>query len=158
LKYEVEINAQNDITAHIVKYPKSREGEFISLSLMKFGEILDRTKDWDLKSPYIESNELFMKTNLTENDLVIRQINVAKIIDRIIRERIKEVKKNPEKIIDKTEFKYEIDFYGKSNYWFKLALPLKFITFVYFLLYIPYRLSIFILSIFSPLDQFNTVL
>jgi hypothetical protein len=99
-----------------------------------------------------------MKTDLTENDLVIRQINVAKIIDRIIRERLMEVKKNPEKIIDKTEFKYEVDFYGKNNYWFRLALHMKFITLIYFLLYIPYRLSIVILSIFSPLDQFNTVL
>lgn len=65
-------------------YPQTREGEFISLSNMHFSDIINKSKDWDGKSPYIADNELFMNTDLTENDIVARQINCAKIIDRLI--------------------------------------------------------------------------
>lgn len=64
------------------------EGEFISQTLMNFGEVIDKSKDWDQKSPYIPNNELFMTGDLTENDLVIRQINVAKILERLLNERM----------------------------------------------------------------------
>ena len=55
-------------------------------------------------------------------------------------------------------FNFEHDFYGKEHYWFRIAFPLKLITLIYLILYLPYRLSIGILSIFSPLNKLNTAL
>jgi uncharacterized protein (DUF1919 family) len=68
-----------------VLYPKTKEGEFISLSLMQFSDVINKSKDWDRKTPYVNENELFMNKDLTENDLIIRQINASKIIDRLLR-------------------------------------------------------------------------
>ena len=73
---------------NFVHYPKTKEGEFISLSLMKFDEVIDKSRDWDGKAIYISENELFMNKDLTENDIVIRQINCSKIVERLIREAL----------------------------------------------------------------------
>lgn len=67
-------------------YPKTKEGEFISLSLMQFSDVIKKSKRWDSKTPYLGENELFMNNDLTENDLIIRQINASKIIDRLLRQ------------------------------------------------------------------------
>jgi hypothetical protein len=69
-----------------VLYPKTKEGEFISLSLMQFSDVINKSKSWDRKTPYLGENELFMNNDLTENDLIIRQINASKIIDRLLRQ------------------------------------------------------------------------
>jgi hypothetical protein len=69
-----------------VLYPKTKEGEFISLSLMQFSDVINKSKSWDRKMPYLGENELFMNNDLTENDLIIRQINASKIIDSLLRQ------------------------------------------------------------------------
>ena len=74
---------------NFVHYPQTKEGEFISLSLMKFDEVIDKSRDWDGKTTYISENELFMSQDLTENDIVIRQINCSKIVDRLLRESLR---------------------------------------------------------------------
>ena len=56
---------------------------------MHFGETINKCKDWDKKSPYIAENELFMDSDLTENDVVVRQINVSYIISRLLSENLK---------------------------------------------------------------------
>lgn len=58
------------------------------MSLMNFGEVIEKSKAWDRKSPYIEENELFICSDLTEKDIAIRQINVSKILERMLRESI----------------------------------------------------------------------
>jgi hypothetical protein len=68
-----------------VLYPKTKEGELISLSLMQFSDVIKKSKSWDGKTPFLGENELFMNNDLTENDLIIRQINSSKIIDRLLR-------------------------------------------------------------------------
>ena len=155
---EVEVsslgNVKKELICHIINYPNIKEGEFLSLSLMNFGEVIDKSKEWNAKSPYIETNELFMINDLTDNDLAVRQINASKILDRLLQATLEQ----NDSINNELPFNFETDFYGRKNYWFRIAFPLKLITFLYVLLYIPYRLSIAILSIFSPLSKLNTVL
>lgn len=55
---------------------------------MHFGEVIDKSKVWDRKTTYLADNELFMCEDVTENELAIRQINVSKIIDRLLKERL----------------------------------------------------------------------
>lgn len=55
---------------------------------MQFNEVIDKSRDWDRKIPYINDNELFMITDLTENDIVVRQINCSKIFDRLLRDAL----------------------------------------------------------------------
>jgi hypothetical protein len=95
-----------------------------------------------------------MNKDLTENDLVIRQINASKIMDRLVRASISNTK-GP---IDKSAFDFETDFYGARNYWYRVALPLKFVITLYLILFFPCRIAIGILSLLSPLSQLNVVL
>jgi len=138
-------------------YPKLKEGEFISLSLMQFSDIINKSKKWDLKTPYVQENELFMNNDLTENDLVIRHINASKIFDRLLRKCLQK-NSGSTYLIDNNPFDFEIDFYGTQNYWFKVGLPLKIVLMLYIILFIPCRITIGILSILSPLSQLNVVL
>jgi hypothetical protein len=55
---------------------------------MKFDEVIDKSRDWDGKAAYISENELFMSQDLTENEIVIRQINCSKIVDRLLRQSL----------------------------------------------------------------------
>ena len=50
--------------------------------------LIDKSRDWDGKSAYISENELFMSQDLTENEIVIRQINCSKIVDRLLRQSL----------------------------------------------------------------------
>ena len=52
---------------------------------MQFSDVINKSKNWDGKSPYVPENELFMNTDLTENDLIVRQINASKINNRLLR-------------------------------------------------------------------------
>jgi hypothetical protein len=115
---------------------------------MKFDEVIDKSRDWDGKATYISENELFMSQDLTENEIVIRQINCSKIVDRLLRHSLQ----NQSKKSSQEEFSFEPDFYGETNYWFKAALPLKVIALIYLVLYIPIRLVIAVLSLLSPLS------
>jgi hypothetical protein len=121
---------------------------------MQFSDVINKSKGWDRKTPYIAENELFMNKDLTENDLVIRQINASKIMDRLVRASISNTK-GP---ADKSGFDFETDFYGARNYWYRVALPLKFVITLYLILFFPCRIAIGILSLLSPLSQLNVVL
>lgn len=68
----------------MIFYPKTREGEFISINQMNFGEVIDRSNSWDKLGPYLPQNELLLRADLTPNDLAIRQVNVSKIIHRLL--------------------------------------------------------------------------
>lgn len=123
---------------------------------MQFSDVINKSKDWAGNSPYVPENELFMNKDLTENDLIIRQINASKIMDRLVREVLDN--KNNEGNKPNSPFDFETDFYGSKNYWFRVALPLKFVITLYLILFFPCRIAIGILSILSPLSQLNVVL
>jgi hypothetical protein len=69
---------------HIVLYEKKIDGEFYSMSSMNYGDLLSASRLWDKKSPLMQSNELFSNEGLTENDIVVRQINSSMIIERLM--------------------------------------------------------------------------
>jgi hypothetical protein len=73
------------VTTHIVYYPCLPEGEFLSVTAMNFTDVMERSREWDLKSPYIKGNELFTTADLTESDIVVRMINCSKILSRLLR-------------------------------------------------------------------------
>lgn len=136
------------MTTHNVYYPRLAEGEFLSVTAMNFNDVMDRSREWDLKSPYLQGNELFTTTDLTESDITVRMINCSKIIARLLR-----TKSSPD-----DPFIFEQDFYGRKHYWFTIALPLKLIALLYLFIYIPYRLCIAVLNLFSFFTKLNTVL
>ena len=51
---------------------------------MNYGEILERSKSWDFVQPMLESNELVMTDDLTDNNIVVRQINCTSILDKML--------------------------------------------------------------------------
>jgi len=51
---------------------------------MNFAEILENSKTWDFVGPILEQNELVMVEDLTDNNIVVRQINCTSILDKML--------------------------------------------------------------------------
>jgi hypothetical protein len=51
---------------------------------MGYGEILEKSSKWEQVYPLIAENELFAIEDLSENDIVVRQINCSKILERLL--------------------------------------------------------------------------
>jgi hypothetical protein len=63
----------------------------------------------------------------------------------------------PDKI--SSPFNFDDDFYERPNYWLRFGIVLKFLTFLYVILYGPYRLILAIQKIIVPLlKNFNTAI
>ena len=58
-------------------YPSLGPGEFLSLTSISFDEILQKVKTWDKDKALIQSSELSRLYDLTDNDIIIRQINCS---------------------------------------------------------------------------------
>lgn len=73
---------------HFILYPTLGPGEFLSLSGISFDEILEQSKDWDREKPLLESSELSRLYDLTDNDIIVRQINCSLILQRLLSDRL----------------------------------------------------------------------
>ena len=74
--------------------------------MMTYGEIINKSSIWDKQSPYLSQNELISFEDLTENDIIVRQINCSKILDRMIKRRLKD------EAYGSQPFSFDSDFYG----------------------------------------------
>jgi hypothetical protein len=61
-----------NVLSHLITYPILKEGDFMSLSLVKLQDVIETSRSWDMKSPFIKNMELFSSEDLTENELAIR--------------------------------------------------------------------------------------
>lgn len=141
---------------HFILYPALQPGCFLCLSSISYDEILDKSKSWDKEKPLIESSELSRLYDLTDNDIIIRQINCSQILERLLSERVKEFNKNPI-IAQKSTFDFEKDFYGKQGFYAcKNGIGTRIMAFVFCLLYKPYKFSIDLHIYFNKLEMLNT--
>lgn len=96
-----------------------------------------------------------MTDDLTDNDLVIRQINYAHIISRLLLKRL---------IDDSTsceDFKTSEDFYGDQKYWRRANLCMRIILFSFLVLCLTQRFFIKALIFLSsplPLQKLNILI
>lgn len=118
---------------------------------MGYGEILDKSSKWEHVFPMIAENELFAIEDLSENDIVIRQINCSKILVKLLDQRLKS--KQP-----LGDFNFYSDFYGKKNYWMSDGCFINFLNIVYYMLSVSYFLLLKIMSVMEPLTKLNTVI
>lgn len=118
---------------------------------MGYGEILEKSSKWEQIYPLIPENELFALEDLSENDIVVRQINCSKILERLIEQRLKSKDAYG-------DFSFYPDFYGKSSYWFNNGFLIRFLIIVYYMLSVTYFPLLRALSILSPLSKLNTVI
>lgn len=65
------------VMPHFILYPTMKPGDFLSLRGISFDEVLNNSYNWDKKKPLIESSELSRLHDLTDNDIIIRQINCS---------------------------------------------------------------------------------
>ena len=77
------------VMPHFILYPSLKPGEFLSLSGISFDDVLNNSKHWDKEKPLIETNELSRLYDLTDNDIIIRQINCSSILGRLLHDRVK---------------------------------------------------------------------
>jgi hypothetical protein len=68
------------VLANFILYPILAEGQLISTNTVGFGQLLEQAKTYSGKGPLLNNHELVMTDDLTDNDLVIRQINSAHIV------------------------------------------------------------------------------
>ena len=69
---------------HFILYPTLNAGEFLSLNGISFDNVLNNSKEWDKEKPLLESSELSRLYDLTDNDIIIRQINCSLILERLL--------------------------------------------------------------------------
>jgi len=72
------------VLANFISYPILKGGQLISTNTIGCGQLLDNAKIYSGKGPILSNHELVMNDDLTDNDLVIRQINSAHILQRIL--------------------------------------------------------------------------
>lgn len=77
-----------NVIPHFIFYPRLEKGQFISLNTVGFGNLIERCSAWDKRSPIFDRNEITMVDDLTHNDVVIRQINAASILKRLLSDRL----------------------------------------------------------------------
>ena len=88
--------------------------------------MIEKTKTWDMQSPILPYHELSMTDDLTDNNIVIRQINCAHILKRNLARRL------AMKEDDGSEF----DYYGDEYYWMRQSIPMRFLLFIFPALYL----------------------
>jgi hypothetical protein len=74
--------------ANFIIYPSLKTGQLISTSSIGFGQLLSDAKLYTGKAPLLKNHEIVMTEDLTDNDLVIRQINYSHIISRLLHARL----------------------------------------------------------------------
>ena len=126
------------VMPHFILYPTLETGCFLSLTGISFDEILEKSKSWDKQKPLIETSELSRLYDLTDNDIIIRQINCSQILERLLAERVQ----SKDQDIDK-KFDFERDFYGRKGFWtYKDHFTLRLMALIFAIIYRPYSLII----------------
>mmetsp|Transcript_3387 Transcript_3387/g.5698 ORF Transcript_3387/g.5698 Transcript_3387/m.5698 type:complete len:563 (-) Transcript_3387:73-1761(-) len=151
---------------HFIFYPTMKPGEFLSLSEIRFDEILERSNDWEKhkNKPLIEGSELSRLSDLTDNDIIMRQINCSQILLRLLDQRIKMSNRqiiHGETIQDlqaMKQFDFERDFYGEKDYWTgRNSGVLRAMAFVFAVIYYPYKLVIQLFMVLRKFSMLNCV-
>lgn len=96
-----------------------------------------------------------MTEDLTDNDLVIRQINSAHIVQRLLKNTLKNQGAGNQ------PFQFSSDYYGDSKYWRRTNILMKLILFCFLLLCVTQRLlikSFLFLTSLLPLQKINLML
>jgi hypothetical protein len=118
--------------------------------------LLNKSCAWDKASPIFESNEIVMHDDLTDNDIVIRQINSSSILKRLLEERLTSGEHTES---EDQGFNFPQDFYGDAKYWLRANLPMKLVFMIFLFLYGPQSLCLRGLLLFlSPFEKFNIVI
>jgi len=93
---------------------------------------------------------------LTDNDLVIRQINYSHIISRLLQSRLSDSSDQCE------SFKYAEDFYGDAKYWRRANWLMRLMLLVFLVLCCTQRLFIkvllFVTKPLFPLHRLNILI
>lgn len=153
---------QYKVMPHFILYPTLGPGEFLSLTGISFDEVLDKSKSWDKDKPLIESSELSRLNDLTDNDIIIRQINCSQILERLLNKRIRDCNQNGHVEQISQKFDFERDFYGEAGFWTrKNSYVMRIMAFIFAIIYHPYNMIIqsflFIQKLTVSVDMLNCI-
>ena len=141
--------------ANFITYPILAEGQLLSTNTIRFGELLESGRNFSGQGPILKDHELVMTEDLTDNDLVIRQINSAHIVQRLLKNSLKNQGAGTQ------PFQFSSDYYGDSKYWRRTNILMKLILFCFLLLCVTQRLlikSFLFLTSLLPLQKINLML
>ena len=148
------------VMPHFILYPTLRPGEFFSLSGVSFNEVLNNSQHWDKEKPLIESNELSRLYDLTDNDIIIRQINCSQILERLLVNRVKESKNQTqgEGSVCTEKFDFDRDFYGEQGFWTKKnSWVMRIMALIFAIIYYPYNMIIDLFLYLQSFDWLNCI-
>ena len=143
------------VLANFITYPILAEGQLLSTNTIRFGELLESGRNFSGQGPILKDHELVMTEDLTDNDLVIRQINSAHIVQRLLKNSLKNQGAGTQ------PFQFSSDYYGDSKYWRRTNILMKLILFCFLLLCVTQRLlikSFLFLTSLLPLQKINLML
>ena len=78
------------VAPHFILYPKLETAQLIAQKGMSFSDLIARSKTWDKKKSILPEHELSRTDDLTDNDIVVRQINCAHIFKRNLERYVSE--------------------------------------------------------------------
>lgn len=143
------------VMPHFIFYPTLPPGEFLSLRGICFDEVLNNSKTWEKDKPLIESSELSRLHDLTDNDIITRQINCSQILERLLSKRVSQLDSSTRAGVELADAKFDFDrdFYGHEAFWTSgNSLAMRFMALIFAFLYYPYSLLI---RLFACLERFN---
>lgn len=149
------------VMPHFIMYPTLGPGQFLSLSGISFDVLLEKSKSWDKDKPLVESSELSRLYDLTDNDIIIRQINCSQILARLLEERVKLQKQYDfngvnYQMSEHSRFNFERDFYGLDGYWTNQnSKSIRIAALILAIIYYPYKTIIDFFIYLQKYDMFN---
>ena len=111
--------------------------------------MIEKSKTWDKKSPILPNHELSMTDDLTDNDIVMRQINCAPILRRNL-----ELHLRTNQLDNDSRLDFCTAYYGDQYYWLRQSYLMRLIMLIFPVVYVLHvsvlKILLLILSRFMP--------
>jgi hypothetical protein len=118
---------------------------------------LEDAQSYTGKQPLLKNHELVMTQDLTDNDIVLRQINYSQIIARLLRDRLR-----TNESAQCEQFRFAEDFYGDAKYWRRVNICHRVVLLMFLVLCITQRFVIEALLLLAkplwPLQRLNLMI
>ena len=141
------------VLPQFILFPRLAAAELVSLKGVSFSELMERSKLWDKQSPILPRHELSMTDDLTDNEIIIRQINAVHVLSRNLNERLKQRPDTP-----KDSITFAKQYYGEESYWERPSCAMRIVVFIFSIIYLvqSYCLRIMLFAL-APLPKLNLV-
>jgi len=124
---------------HFVSYPRLATLQLLSLKQLSYSDLIESAVSEE-KGSLIPDHPLVKLKDLTENDIVLRQINYSSILDKLLTQAVKDSEEA------KGDLKFPADFYGQKAFWLKSSVIMRLIYLAFSVVYLPQKAILTLLN------------